>query len=176
MKNLLLIAFPAFLLVAFSGCKSTEKIAAKSELSNISTQSTSEPQMLASIQRTPCYGQCPMYKATFMDNGEVKYVGKRFVEKIGTYSGLISAEQVLEIKQKITEYDYFGLDSLYPTPITDFPSCITEARLNGVSKKVIDRRNPPSDLKAFEKFLDGILEQTELTKVSDETIYDQPLK
>jgi hypothetical protein len=113
-----------------------------------------------------------MYKATFMDNGEVKYVGKRFVDKLGTYSGLISEEQILEIKSIIKEYDYFSLDSLYPTPISDFPSCITEARLNGVSKRIVDRRNPPENLKSFERFLDAVLKPLELTKVSDETNYD----
>ena len=127
--------------------------------------------MLASIQRTACYGQCPMYKATFMDNGEVIYIGKRFVENIGTYRTLISAEEVLDIKKKITEYDYFGLDSLYPTPITDFPSCITEASLNGNTKKVINKRNPPDNLRAFEKFLDSLLVDRQLEKVSDETNY-----
>ena len=131
-----------------------------------------EPQMLASINRTACYGQCPMYKATFMDNGEVIYVGKRFVENIGTYKTLISVEEVNEIKAKITELDYFSLDSLYPTPISDFPSCITEANLNGERKKVVNRRNPPKNLKAFEDFLDGLLEERGFEKVSDETMYD----
>lgn len=131
--------------------------------------------MLATIQRTACYGQCPMYKATFLDNGEVIYIGKRFVENIGTYKTLISGEEVLDIKKKITEYDYFGLDSLYPTPIADFPSCITEASLNGNMKKVIDRRNPPVNLKSFEKFLDGLLEGREWEKVSDETEYEYNL-
>lgn len=111
-----------------------------------------------------------------MDNGEVKYVGKRFVEKIGTYRTLLSEEEVLEIHKKVVEYDYFALDSLYPTPITDFPSCLTEVNLNGKRKKVINRRSPPDNLKAFEKFLDGLLEGKELEKISDETNYDPKAK
>ena len=132
--------------------------------------------MLASIERTACYGRCPMYKATFMDNGEVKYVGKGFVDKIGTYKTLISQEDVQFIKSNIIEYDYFGLDSLYPTPITDFPSSITEVNLNGKRKKVINRRTPPVNLKDFEKFLDSLLEGKELQKISDETNYDTKAK
>lgn len=160
--------------VANIGCKtSKETTAATTETtSSDKTVVATEPKMLATIERTACYGQCPMYKATFLDNGEVIYIGKRFVENIGTYRTLISGEEVLEIKKKITEYDYFGLDSLYPTPIADFPSCITEASLNGNTKKVIDRRNPPDNLKAFEKFLDGMLEGREWEKVSDVTEYN----
>ncbi len=163
--------------MAVAGCKSTKQ-ATTTQVSteNAPVASFKEPQLLASIQRTACYGQCPMYKAVFMDNGEVHYIGRRFVDKIGTYSGLISSEQVLDIQNKITEYSYFELDSLYPTPIADFPSCITEASLNGVTKKVIDRRNPPKNLKAFEKYLDEVLGTVELTKVSDETDYNKNLE
>ncbi len=178
MKNLFpLLAISAFALVAFN-CKSNkETVSATPDVKKeVKTSEQTEPQMLASIERTACYGQCPMYKATFMDNGEVKYVGKRFVEKIGTYRTLLSADEVLLIQENIIEYKYFSLDSLYPTPISDFPSCITEARLNGKLKKVIDRRNPPDNLKAFEKFLDGLLEGKELEKVSDETNYDTKQK
>jgi hypothetical protein len=171
----LILAFSIGLLGSnISGCKTNEVVVSSPETSNSFSEPVVSvaPELLASIQRTACYGQCPMYKATFMDNGEVKYVGKRFVDKIGTYSGLIPEAQIIEIKSIIKEYDYFSLDSLYPTPISDFPSCITEARLNGVSKRIVDRRNPPENLKSFERFLDAVLKTLELTKVSDETNYD----
>lgn len=161
--------------IALSSCKSSKDTTSASSIEGNDTEVSvqSEPKMLASIERTACYGQCPMYKATFMDNGEVIYVGKRFVDKLGTFQGLISSENVLLIKKNIVEYDYFGLDSLYPTPVTDFPSCITEASLNGNLKKVIDRRNPPQNLKDFEKFLDSLLNDLELEKVSDNTNYQR---
>jgi hypothetical protein len=178
MKNLLLALNIIIFGANFVGCKSTEKstVATASNSSTSETLMATEPQLLASIQRTACYGRCPMYKAVFLDNGEVEYVGKRFVDKVGTYSGLISAEKTQEIKDMAKEYEFFKLDSLYPTPISDFPSCFTEVRLDGVSKKVVNRRNPPENLKSFERYLDGILKSVALTKVSDETIYDQPAK
>lgn len=167
MKNL----FPLAIVIGFAlaSCKATkESTSASSETKATESVVQEEPQMLASIKRTACYGQCPMYKATFMDNGEVIYVGKRFVENEGTYKTLISEEEIIEIKKKITEYDYFSFDSLYPTPITDFPSTITEVNLNGQRKMVVDKRNPPAELKAFEKFLDSLLEGKKLEKVSDD--------
>ena len=173
MRNLFpILAIGSLALFAFS-CKSTKSTAsATTEASTAAATIQSEPQMLASIERTACYGRCPMYKATFMDNGEVIYVGKRFVEKIGTYRTLLSAEEVQQIEKNIVAYNYFGLDSLYPTPISDFPSVITEAYLNGKRKKVVDMRNPPENLSDFEKFLDGLLAGKELEKLSDETNYN----
>ena len=179
MKNIFLVfSLCSIGLLAFNSCKSNKEtvLATPDVKKEEQTVMLTEPQMLATIERTPCYGRCPIYKATFMDNGEVKYVGKHFVEKIGTYKTLISAEEVLEIKNKIAEHNYFELDSLYPTPITDFPSSITEVNLNGKRKKVINRRTPPPNLKAFEQFLDGLLEGKELEKVSDETSYEPKAK
>jgi len=179
MKNLLRVfSLCSIVVLAFSSCKSNKDAISSSPQpkNSLETSEQTEPQMLATIERTACYGRCPMYKATFMDNGEVKYVGRGFVDKIGTYKTLISAEEIQLIKKNIIEYDYFGLDSLYPTPITDFPSSITEVNLNGKRKKVINRRSPPSNLKAFEKFLDSLLEAKELEKVSDETDYEPRAK
>jgi len=177
MKNLFpALAISLVALLAIS-CKSTKKTTSNSVSKNtVETKKQTEPQMLASIERTACYGRCPMYKATFMDNGEVKYVGKGFVDKIGTYKTLISANEVLEIKNKISGYSYFELDSLYPTLITDFPSSITEVNLNGKRKKIVNRSSPPPSLKAFEKFLDSLLEGKELEKISDETDYNPKAK
>lgn len=159
--------------VAFFSCKSTkEATSSNSDNNSAKTQVQTEPQMLASINRTACFGQCPMYKATFFDNGEVRYVGKRFVENVGTYKALIDAEQVEEIQSKINEFDYYSLDSIYPTPISDFPSCITEVNLDGNYKRVVNRQNPPRNLKAFERYLDGLLAGRPLEKVSDETLYN----
>jgi hypothetical protein len=178
MKNLFPVLTISVIALFALSCKSNKDAATAAPITqnSVNTSVQTEPQILASIERTACYGQCPMYKAIFMDNGEVKYVGKRFVEKIGTYRTLLSEEEVLEIHKKVVEYDYFALDSLYPTPITDFPSCLTEVNLNGKRKKVINRRSPPDNLKAFEKFLDGLLEGKELEKISDETNYDPKAK
>jgi hypothetical protein len=154
------------------GCKTSEQSPApEKETTQTMTVEQTAPQLLASIERTPCYGQCPMYRATFLDNGQLIYVGKRFVEKLGTYEGLLTEDEVMAIRNKIVEYRYFELDSIYPTPISDFPSCHTEVQLNGKRKKVIDRRNPPENLRSFEKFLDSLLVGRELTKVSDVTDY-----
>lgn len=128
--------------------------------------------MLATINRTACYGRCPMYQAIFMDNGEVKYIGKRFVDNVGTYKTLLSEEEIKEIEKRITDINYYQFDSIYPTLVTDFPSCITEVNLNGKYKRVLDRQNPPRELREYELFLDGLLENRDWEKLSEEAVYE----
>ncbi len=161
-----------FAILFVFGCKSNQEVATK-EPETVGQQEpiNLKPVVLASIQRTACFGQCPMYKISYMDNGQVTYVGKRFVEKIGTYSTLLNEDEILSIKDMVEDLNYFELDSLYPTPVSDFPSCITEVQINGKHKRVINRRSPPENLRSFEKFLDSLIEGKKLRKDSDNTDY-----
>jgi Domain of unknown function (DUF6438) len=40
-----------------------------------------------SLERTECFGPCPVYKVTIRLDGSVRYVGKKNVQRIGTYTG-----------------------------------------------------------------------------------------
>lgn len=38
-------------------------------------------------EKTACLGRCPVFKVKFFKNGNVEYIGKSYVEKIGNYQG-----------------------------------------------------------------------------------------
>jgi hypothetical protein len=133
--------------------------------------SVSPAQELASIKRTPCYGQCPMYRMTILDNGQVVYEGKRFVEKIGTYSGLLTSEDLETILKVAKETNYLELEDAYDVPVADFPTCVTSFTSNGKTKRVMNKQGAPPSLKKFEMYLDSLIEGLELTKLSDEVNY-----
>jgi len=124
--------------------------------------------VVASIERTACYGSCPIYRATFFSDGRVRYVGKRFIPNVGTYDLVISADEVKSIGEKAVGIGYFDLKDKYDSPVIDFPSCVTTFTSDGRSKTVFDRVDGPKSLKAFEKHLDSLLENKEFKKVSDE--------
>lgn len=155
------------------GCKSKETTVAQTAVSNSTvTASVSEsPAVLASIERTACFGKCPIYRATFHDNGEVTYIGRNFVEHVGTYTTLISEDDLKSIVQMAKDMNYFGLNDAYPTPIPDFPTCITTVNLEGRQKRILNGENAPRDLIGFERHLDALLKDREWTKVSDVSRY-----
>lgn len=126
---------------------------------------------LVSLKRTPCFGRCPIYRVTIMENGELVYEGKRFVEKLGTYSGLITGQDVENIIKKINEVGYFKMEEAYDVPIADFPTCVTSVNLDGKSKSIMNKQGAPPELKAFELYIDSLLEGLELKKLSDEVNY-----
>jgi hypothetical protein len=165
----------AIVLVAMAvGCKSKEQTAApatSATTASIDTQTITAPSALATIERTSCFGSCPIYKVTVMDNGELIFVGKRFVERIGTYTTLLTEDDLKAIRQMAEDVGYFKLQDAYPTLVADFPKCITSVNTDGKKKSILNGENAPRDLIGFERFLDGLWKGKELEKVSDSVKY-----
>lgn len=123
------------------------------------------PTLFVKMQKTPCYGQCPNYELEIYDNGDVTFKGKMFVDFIGLYKSTISNSEIETIKNKIVEVNFFELDSLYDSPATDIPSCIIEVTLDNKSKKIIDRRYGPEELKDLEKIIESTVLKSNLKKI-----------
>ncbi|MEK6287530.1 MAG: DUF6438 domain-containing protein [Acidobacteriota bacterium] len=99
---------------------------------------------LITLERTGCYGMCPIYKLTISADGSVLFEGNRFVKKVGTAKSAISQEQIRELIVAFEKINYFDLKDRYERPeddckqwVTDHPSALTSITLNGTSKSVI---------------------------------------
>ena len=117
------------------------------------------------LERTPCYGQCPMYKFKIYNSGYALYEGKRFVEKIGLYETRLSAAVLNEIKTKVNDINYFGFRDQYPKTASDFPSVKTAIIIDGKRKEIMNGTGAPSALKEFEKYLDSVKDSAEWKQV-----------
>ncbi|WP_242620455.1 DUF6438 domain-containing protein [Senegalia massiliensis] len=91
------------------------------------------------IERTMCYGPCPVYSVTVDKNGNVNYYGEIFVYKTGEYKWKISKKKVEQLNKLIND---FGFSSFEYNPddkfATDQPSCITTVIYINGKKKEID--------------------------------------
>jgi hypothetical protein len=95
------------------------------------------------LERTACFGTCPMYKLTIASDGDVTFVGQRFTRTTGTAQGRISPNEFRRLVEEFEKINYFSLpDSFSPgTPqcprrITDMPSANTSIRWQGKTKSV----------------------------------------
>lgn len=146
----------------FSTCKSKEKI------SSSATAPAADTILLASIDRTPCFGRCPTYKITVYQSGYVVYEGKQNVKNIGFFSTRLEKEKTDQIKNHIIQNKITDLDDKYVNPhIADFPSTYTEVNLNGKYKHIVNTDpEAPKPLIEFEKFLDSFFtDQTVWTPI-----------
>lgn len=87
---------------------------------------------VVTLERTPCFGACPVYKLTIFSNGTVIYEGKQNVRRPGKATGRISQERLQELIADFMNIDYFNLHDEYvpgtegcPKAATDQPSAIT---------------------------------------------------
>ena len=87
--------FLLFILVLFS-CGSSKK--------NTETKVKEiKKELVISLERTPCYGTCPIYKMEIFSDGSAFYHGERFVDRIGDYE--------FSVRGEVTPCEPFGIAS-----------------------------------------------------------------
>ena len=117
-------------------------------------------QTLITLERTSCYGECPVYKLTIHGDGSVDYEGRKFVRVTGKQKTKIKPSEVESLLQEFKELDYFGLDDDYSTirnsdgtvsVATDLPTTIVSLSADGRSKEVVDYVGAPEKLRFLER-------------------------
>ena len=118
--------------------------------------------VLVSLERTACYGRCPIYTVTVLRDGTVRWEGKRFVDVTGKATGHLSAKQLAALTDAFKKADVFALKDKYTSyDVTDHPSAnITYD--DGTRKKTIAHyhgdRSAPEALDKLESDIDGIVD------------------
>ena len=109
------------------------------------------------LERTACYGTCPVYSVIIDGEGHVVYEGKQFVRIEGVRTYTIPQEDVKELVAMFYGIDYFSLDDRYDVPITDNPTIITSIKIGDKKKTVSNYANSgPTRLHELEIKIDEI--------------------
>ena len=125
------------------------------------------------LERTPCFGRCPVYRLSISSNGLVSYHGVANVRQLGDASGQIPAERVAHLLQELEEAGYFLFASRY-TPAestcgryaTDLPTAITSVSLEGRRKRIEHDQGcgaAPGALRVLEHRIDEVAQSSRWT-------------
>ena len=102
----------------------------------------SEPSVV-SLERTPCFGTCPVYRVAISRSGAVRFVGSHHVTRQGEATAEIPAERVDSLLRELEAGGYFGFadDYVMGSPAcgqyaTDSPTVITSASAEGRTKTI----------------------------------------
>jgi hypothetical protein len=120
--------------------------------------------LIASLQRTPCYGKCPHYEIRLFASGYAQFFGFSHVDRIGKFEYRYDSLFVKNILEKAELAAYFSFEDFYPdtgAQISDFPMCISSVTRNRQRKIIYNRNDAPIDLIKFENFLDGLFFETD---------------
>lgn len=99
------------------------------------------PDTVISLERTECYGTCPVYRVTVSGDGSVVFKGIRFVATEGLARDTLSPAQVAELVEAVERSGVFdvevprGLEEC-PRWATDNPSAIFFVRLGERERRV----------------------------------------
>jgi hypothetical protein len=131
-----------------------------SALSLVSTEkcgkNTADTSNLVELQTGACFGFCPVFTLTVLNNGLVRYEGKQFVEKPGKDSVNLTAEELKRLKAKVKEVNLWQYPDMIKTDVVDAPFATLTAWEADKSKSVrgsIDRPAPLLELEALLKDL-----------------------
>ncbi|UBF30730.1 DUF6438 domain-containing protein (plasmid) [Kovacikia minuta CCNUW1] len=125
----------------------------------VQPQRSSQPVMLT-LERTACFGFCPIYKLTVYGNGKVVYQGRRFVKVTGTRTTTISHATVNKLISEFQRIQYFKLQNNYVGGHTDAPSAITSLAMGKQKKTVyhyLGSPDAPTQLTALENKIDAVV-------------------
>ena len=69
---------------------------------------------IARIQRTNCFGRCPVYTLTVFKDGRLEYFGKRFTPRTGKFSSKVDKKKIEELinRAKTIGYNELKIDTI----------------------------------------------------------------
>jgi hypothetical protein len=106
------------------------------------------------LERTACYGRCPVYSVTIDAKGNVTYDGTQFVRVVGRQTDRIPVSRVAALVEAVDRMRFFELDDKYSQLITDLPTTFVTVTHHGRFKRIDDYFGAPTSLKDLEHQID----------------------
>lgn len=114
------------------------------------------------LERTACFGMCPVYGLAIFADGTVIYLGVRHVEQPGVYMTTVEASEVEFLAMQMADSDYFNWEDEYTWQIvTDQPYAITTLAWQDQYKEITrydGDPNAPVGLVRFEERIDQLVD------------------
>ncbi len=95
------------------------------------------------MNRTLCYGTCPVYNLTVATDGKVVFVGEKFTKTIGNAEGQINPEKIKQLIAEINQSKFFSFKDDYgyeskncSSTSTDSPSVTLKIKFDGIEKTI----------------------------------------
>lgn len=113
------------------------------------------------LERTMCYGPCPVYRVTFNKDGKAIYEGRNNVDKIGRYVGEVDLSDFEKMSELLERLKFGELNSDYSADKenSELQTVITSVSYNQGEKCVSNHGDSgPMEIWAVEKVVDGIVQ------------------
>jgi len=111
------------------------------------------------LQRTACFGRCPVYTVEIGADGTVRFKGRAFVALTGRHEAKIPVAAVRGLYDAFAKADFFWTFDKYTSRITDQPTTIVTLSYDGRTKQVSDYKGTsvgmPVEITELENAIDA---------------------
>lgn len=118
------------------------------------------------LERTPCFGTCPVYSVSIYSSGMAHMLGKKFFDYEGEFTTRFTEDELVQLEKLALKYGYTSFDHVYDAPVTDLPSTITIIQSENLEHWVYNRMNGPEELRAFETEIETLVKDKQWSPVS----------
>ena len=98
------------------------------------------------LERTPCYGTCPVYKIQLEGNGIAFLENTRFVEPLGTFKGNVAKGDLNSLFHSFASTDWEQYEDSYDANVSDLPTVKLTWYHSGYQKEISIRAKHPIEL------------------------------
>lgn len=133
---------------------------------------TGEQEMIAQLQKTGCYGECPVFTLKIMTDNSLRYEGVANVDLIGKFTGTVDFNPMSQLVILSSNNRFYRMPDSYPEnkadAPTDLPSTITSINWRGRAHTVEHIINGPKELIEIENYLLSLIEKVDWTEVIED--------
>lgn len=135
--------------------------------------------LVVTLERTSCFGECPVYTVRIDAKGTVTYDGTSFVRVLGRQMDRIPLSRVAALLETAERIGFFELRDRYrtirnpdgtETMVTDLPTAFVTITREGRSKRVEDYIGAPDSLKELEQQIDDTARTTRWIRLDVPTL------
>lgn len=104
---------------------------------------TLDSSLIASLERGPCRGSCPVYKVEVFGDGRVRFDGKQHVGTLGVKTGTTTTTAIQDFMRSVSASEFASADTSYVMGsakcgqyYTDLPMAALSIKVGGRMKTV----------------------------------------
>jgi hypothetical protein len=108
------------------------------------------------MERSACFGTCPVYTLTVDGDGTVSYDGREHVRVHGSQTWRIAPDAVGALAREMEQAGFFKMKDSYTALVTDMPTTFITLTIDGRSKRIQDYFGAPAALTQLEMRVDAV--------------------